>query len=406
MIHKDIFSIAENTVDKLTLFFIYFLFIFSAALPVDGNAANYVTHVLILGMLFVYLLMIKDIQNKRYHIVVIISYLIILFVAFYPPVQLETLYFRFFVLKIILLTMFMSSTNMSIRNFSHVLNLSYLIYLFLSFLVWFKLVPGYDYESVNSFNVNIGSLKLETLYGVSGSTAAIDSYSGLIFLWNLLINKGRYKYILMFISFAALLLTFRNTPIIALILTAIVYFFIRNRVLGIACLVGLVIGFLGVVWLLNSAPDDQVPLLSQDKTWYEFFWGATHARSSLWVQQFMIYLNEYTWHDYIVGPDLKNMTVSFIRPDGRVLHETFNPHNSYFLALYRSSVTSIILFLLFLFYTMKTFSRKTFLLIFFIATSAITNSSLLGLENPTYILVILFIFTHSGFQSEYRKGYV
>lgn len=404
--HKDTFSLAENAFDKLVLFAIYFLFIFSAMLPMSGNAANYVATILILGMLFVYLLMIKDIQNKRYQIVIILSYVILLSVAFYPPVQLETLYFRLFVLKVVLLTMFMSSTKMSVQSFSYVLNLSYLIYLFLSLLVWFKLVPGYDYASVNSFNVNIGSLKFETLFGISGTTAAIDSYSGLIFLWNLFVNKSRYKYILMFISFAALLLTFRNTPIVALILAVIVYFFIRNRVLGIASLVGLVIGFLSVVWLLNSVPDAQVPFLPMDKTWNEFFWAVTHARSSLWAQQFMIYLNDYTWHDYIVGPGLTKLTVPFVKPDGQILHETFNPHNSYLLLLYRSSVTSIILFILFLAYTMKTFSRRTFPLIFFIATSAITNSSLLGLQNPTYLLVILFIFTHTRLQGEYKKGNV
>lgn len=405
MIHNNIFSITENAFDKLILYLIYFLFIISAALPVDGNDANYVTHILIFGVLFVYLLMTKGIHDQKYHIVVIIFYITLFFVSFYPPVQLENIYFRFFILKIILLTMFMSSISVSLRDFTHVLNLCYLIYLFLSFLAWFKILPGYDYGSVNSFNVNLGGLRIETLYGVSGSTAAIDSYSGLILLWNLLINKGRSKYILMFISFAALLLTFRNTPVVALVLTALIYYFVRNRVVGAASLVVLVVGFLCVVWLLDSVPDDQVPFLSQDITWNEFFWGATHARSSLWVQQFMIYLNEYTWHDYIVGPDLKNMTVSFIRPDGRVLHETFNPHNSYFLALYRSSVMIIMLFLLFLFYAMKTFNRQTFPLLFFIATSAITNASLLGLDNPTYILVILFVFTHDSFQKNYRIGF-
>ena len=252
--------------------------------------------------------------------------------------------------------------------------------------------------------INIGSLKIETLYGISGSTADIDVYSGLIFLWNIFIYKGKYKYILMFISITALLLTFRNTPIIALILTAIVYFLIRNRVFAVLSLVGLIIGISTVIMLLHFIPDDQVPFLSSDTSWYEFFWHATHARSSLWVQQFMIYLNDYTWYDYIVGPDLKNMTVSFMRPDGYELHETFNPHNSYFIAFYRSSVSTIIFFILFLFYVMKTFNRQTFPLIFFITTSAITNSSLFGLENPTYILIILVIFTQNIFYNHYNKG--
>lgn len=404
-IHKKIYSINENSFDKLILFVLYFLFIFSTILPIDGNAANYAIHILILPTLLIYLLMIKQIQTHQYPIVLILFFVALLFISLYPPIQTATLYFRFFVLKIILLSLFMSSTKMSIQNFSHILNVSYLIYLTLSILVWFKVMPGYDYGHVNSFMINIGSLEVETLYGISGSTADIDVYSGLIFLWNLLIYKGKYKYILIFISFTALLLTFRNTPIIALLLTSIVYFLVRNKVFAILSLIGLVIGFSSVIWILYFIPENQVPFLSSDTSWYEFFWYATHARSSLWVQQFMIYLNDYTWYDYIIGPDLKNMTVPFIRPDGYELHETFNPHNSYFIAFYRSSVTTIILFLLFLFYTMKTFSQQTFPLIFFIATSAITNSSLLGLENPTYILIILFIFTQHKFQNKYNKGY-
>ena len=402
--YKNIFSISESYFDQLILFIIFFLFIVSTILPVDGNALNYAVHIFIFPILIIYLLMIKQIQTKQYHIVLILSFITLLFIAFYPPIQTSTLYFRFFILKIILLSLFMSSTKLNIQNFSYILNLSYLIYLTLSMLVWFKLMPGYDYGHVNSFMINIGSFKIETLYGISGSTADIDVYSGLIFLWNIFIYKGKYKYVLIFISFTALLLTFRNTPIIALILSAIVYFLIRNKVFALLSLVGLIVGFSSVIWLLYFIPDNQVPLLSGNKTWYEFFWYATHARSSLWVQQFMIYLNNYTWYDYIVGPDLKNMTVSFIRPDGHELHETFNPHNSYFIAFYRSSISTIILLLLFLTYAMKTFNRQTFPLIFFIATSAITNSSLFGLENPTYILIILFIFTQNIFPNHHNKG--
>lgn len=403
-INKNIFLIKEKYVDQLILFSIYILFIFSAIMPIEGNALNYAIHILMFPTLILYLLMTKQIQTNKYHIVLVIFLTILLFIAIYPPIQIETLYFRFFVIKIILFSLFIASIKINVKSFSHILNISYLIYLTLSILVWFKLIPGYDYAHVNSFMINIGSLKIETLYGISGSTADIDVYSGLIFLWNIFIHKGKYKYVLIFISFMALLLTFRNTPIIALILTSIVYFFIRSRIFAGMSLIGLVFGFLSVVWLLYFIPDDQVPFLSGNKSWYEFFWYATHARSSLWVQQFIIYLNDYTWYDYIVGPDLKNMTVSFIRPDGHELHETFNPHNSYFIAFYRSSVSTVILFLLFLFYTMKTFNRQTFPLIFFIATSAITNSSLFGLENPTYLLIILFIFTQKELQNKYNKG--
>jgi len=396
--------ISDNTSDKNILYVIYFLYIVSAALPVDGNSINYAIHIVMFSVLAVYLFLFREIYNFQYNAVVILLCILLLFVAFLPPVHIETLYFRFFIIKIVLLMLLMSTISMSVQEFSIITNVSYLVFLSLSVLVWLRLIPGYDYGHVNSFMVNVGGMRWETLYGINGSTAGMDAYSGVIFLWNLLIYKGRFKKFFMAVSFFALLLTFRNTPVLALLLAGVVYFFVRNKVIGVTSLLSLIVGFLSVIWILYFSSDELVPFLKSDTTWNEFFWHATHARSSLWVQQFVIFLNDYVWSDYIVGPDLKNMTVSFVRPDGRILHETFNPHNSYLIALYRSSIAFVILFILFLFYTAKTFNRKTFPIIFFIAISAITNSSLLGLENPTFILIMLFIFTYDKFRNGCKRA--
>lgn len=368
------------------------LFLLSAIVPIDGNAMNYAVTIVICGILLSYLIFVKRINKMKLQPAVLVFLILVIILLSFPIIYTHDLYIRLFVVKLILLIFYFKTSDITINNFTKIINFTYLVYLFFSILAWIKVLPGLDYTTINSFMVNFGPISIETLYGVSGSTADIDSYSAIIFLWNLLIYRGKYRGLLMLVSLISFLLTLRGTPLVSLSASIIVYMLVRNRSAAFFSLFIIALGLIGTIFIENYYPDEQVFFLSEEKDWSALFWDITHARSALWINQIDLYLNNFSWHHYIYGPDLKEMTAYFTRPDGLELEENYNPHNSYLITLYRSTVFFVVLYTAFIYYSIQIFHRKTFPIIYFISLAALTNSSIFGLENPIYILMILFIF--------------
>lgn len=120
-------------------------------------------------------------------------------------------------------------------------------------------------------------------------------------------------------------------------------------------------------------------------------WKATHARSSIWLGQIDYYLTHFQFADFFYGPLDERMTVDFIDGEGRFHKDSYNPHNTYLALLFRSSVMFAIFYALFLWGVFRRARRNTFPVLFFVSIVAYTNASIIGLQNPAYLLVVMFL---------------
>lgn len=395
-----------NKTANMDLFFLVLingLFVVGSLVPVDGNEVNYILTIVFCSLAVIYLLYFKRIDLFYYNPVLLLVLILLLMIVLFPVLHKHELYIRFFVIKLIILIFFFKTSSIDVKQYTKVINLTYVFYLFFSLLAWLGLLPSIYNTSVNSFIVNIGGYNVETLYGIEGSTANIDAYSGVIFLWNLIVSKEKHRSLIIILSLSALVLTFRGTPVIGVIGGLGVYFVVRTRLLAFISLVGVMIALIIALVLAHLYPSEQVFFLSEEKSWDMLLWQVTHARSSLWVNQLHLYFYDFTWYNYIYGPDLKDMMSYFTRPDGLELEESYNPHNSYLTILFRSTMVFIILYTGFIYYSVKTFSKKTFPLLFFISLTALTNSSIFGLGNPIYILIVLYAIL--GYENTQKQIY-
>lgn len=383
-------KLKDDAVMAGILYYLQFAFIAASLVGVDGNTAFYagsVSFLLIALFVLIYRVGSRGVIKLRYLFLCCLLALPLILV----PVEKHNIYMRIFALELLLLLYLFSEFKLSVVVFSKCINTAYLIYLGLSVINWLGLVTLVPHGSENSFMIKLGGMTVETLFGVGGSTADIDSYSGLILIWNFFVNKnGRFRHAMIAISAFAMLMTFRFTPVVALLSAFLIYLFIFNRFLALMAILLPALGFAGVLLLLHIEPTAMVPFIKPSMDWYTLLWKATHARSSIWVGQIHFYLNEFSWSDFIYGPLDERMTVDFIDGDGRVHKDSFNPHNTYLAILFRSTVLFALFYVLFLWGVVRRSRKSTFPVIFFISIVAYTNSSILGVQNPAYLLVLLY----------------
>ncbi len=384
-------KLKDDTVMLGILYYLQFAFIAASLISVDGNVAFYagsLSFLLIALFVLIYRVGRRGAINLRYLFLCCLLALPLILV----PVDKHNIYMRIFTLELLLLLYLFSEFKLSVAAFSKCINTAYLVYLGLSVINWLGLVTLVPHGSENSFMMKLGGMTIETLFGVGGSTADIDSYSGLILIWNFFVNKnGRFRHAMIAISAFAMLMTFRFTPIVALLSAFLIYLFIFNRVLALLAVLVPALGFAGVLLLLHVEPTTLVPFIKPSMDWYTLLWKATHARSSIWVGQVHFYLTEFNWADFIYGPLDERMTVDFIDGDGRVHKDSFNPHNTYLAMLFRSTLLFALFYMLFLWAVARRSRKSTFPVIFFISIVAYTNSSIFGVQNPTYLLVLLYV---------------
>jgi hypothetical protein len=317
--------------------------------------------------------------------------LVLVPLLFFGPLEKYSLYMRFLALEFLLLFFLFTEFRISLEAFSRCLNLSYLLFFTLSVLDWLGLASLVPHDTKNSFFISVGGYTIETLYGLGGSTADIDSYSGLLLLWNLFVNRGgRFRWVMIGLSAAAMILTFRFTPIVALLVACFSYLFVWNRFLAMLALLLPAAGFIIVLVILLINPVAQVPFMP-GTDWYSLLWNVTHARHSIWLGQVHYYLTEFQLSDFFYGPLDERMTADFIDGKGRFHKSSYNPHNTYLAMLFRSTVMFAIFYALYLWCIFRWVRRNTFPLLFFISIVAYTNTSIIGLQNPAYLLVIMFL---------------
>lgn len=373
----------------LAFYYLFVGFIVASMFGVDGNAAFYAVSLLfLLGGSF--LLLIRIGSRRRINIRFLLLGLALVPLLFCGTLERHSLYMRLLALEVLLLFFLFKEYRVSLAAFTRCLNLSYGVFFAFSALDWLGLLPLVEHDSKNSFAISVAGYTIETLYGLGGSTADIDSYSGLVLMWNLFINRGQSRWLMIGLSAVAMLLTFRFTPVVALLAACLSYLLVWNRTLAMLALILPALGFVMVLVILQIDPVAPVPLMP-GTDWYSLLWKATHARSSIWLGQIDYYLTHFQFADFFYGPLDERMTVDFIDGEGRFHKDSYNPHNTYLALLFRSSVMFAIFYALFLWGVFRRARRNTFPVLFFVSIVAYTNASIIGLQNPAYLLVVMFL---------------
>ena len=283
------------------------------------------------------------------------------------------------------------SESIERKQFLNFINTTYLLYLFLSVLVSFQLIPaGFDpgHEQLNQFDALLGESEIKTLVGFGGSTADIDSYSVIVCLYNILFNpQKKYKYIMSIISGLAAVLTLRFTPLLSAILAFMIV--IGNwRYMQLSRTV--YIGLLSVSFLVLFA----FPQIE------DFLFLATHGRSEIWS----IYINimgEDSFDKFLFGyrqAHLPSIAVS-------VYQEEFSNAHSSFLRIFMH--WGIIVYIFFMFFLLhlyfKTNNKKIIYMQSVIFTAAITNMNIFWNDNPIYFAILFYLsycYMKQGTQTE------
>lgn len=265
------------------------------------------------------------------------------------------------------------------KQFLNFINSTYLIYIFLSILVSFQLIPaGFDsgHEELNQFDAVIGESEIKTLVGFGGSTADIDSYSVIVCLYNILFNpQQKYRLMMSVIAGLAALVTLRFTPLLsALIALFIVLGNLRYMQLSRTVYIGL----LSVSFLVLFAFPQIEDLL----------FLVTHGRSEIWS----IYINimgEDSFDKFLFGYRQAHLPPIAV---GVYQEEFSNAHSSFLRIFLHWGIFVYIFFMFFLLHLyFKTNSKKIIYMQSVIFTAAITNMNIFWNDNPIYFTILFYI---------------
>ena len=265
------------------------------------------------------------------------------------------------------------------NQFLNFINSTYLIYIFLSVLVSFQLIPaGFDpgHEGLNQFDAVIGESEIKTLVGFGGSTADIDSYSVIVCLYNILFNSQQKQRVMMsVIAGLAALVTLRFTPLLSALLA---FFVVLGNLHYMQLSRTVYIGLLSVSFLVLFAFPQIEDLL----------FLVTHGRSEIWS----IYINimgEDSFDKFLFGyrqAHLPPIAVS-------VYQEEFsNAHSSFLRIFMHWGIFVYIFFMFFLLHLyFETNSKKIIYMQSVIFTAAITNMNIFWNDNPIYFVILFYL---------------
>lgn len=309
------------------------------------------------------------------------------------PVFGTHIYTSMFLLKIVVLIVFFKRVNITQRQMLNFTNVSYVIYLLLSIFFWLftpDAASNGRLQQSEEFTVQLFGFSYQVLYGLKGSPAHIDAYSAVIVILNLTINTAqKHRKMVILLALIGVLLSFRLTPIVGLLIIFILkpwlrkrYFFMLFNLLGM-------LAFILLIVLLNKQPNFMLAGLI---TLSDLAYLGTHARSQIWVMQTDIMLNTYDLYQYVFGGfRVDKFAVPLVQfLGGETGRFSSNPHNNYLLFLFRSPVLFLYLLAVFYWCSFKYLPKQYYLLFSFILLACYTNSSLIGLENPVYVYLFIY----------------
>jgi len=299
-------------------------------------------------------------------------------------------------IKIFLLFIFFKVYTFEKKMIVEFLNNTYALYVFVSMIVYFFL-PNTLYPLQDHFEnyVEIGPVKYLVFHSVEGGASTIDSYSALILVCNLFLidKKTTYNRFFILLSIIMIIYSLKMTPVFALLLSLNSFVLIRNKYVAIIFIIFILTIFITVISYLFIDP-----IISGGIHFSSIIYAATHARSMIWVQQLEIFFNTYTVKDYIFGNYTSDLfSVKVFQLNGFEKNETYsNPHNTYLLLLYKAPVLLFIYYINYLKLIFTGFERKSFVIISFISIACLSNSSLISLGNPVYIIIITYLLSRKN----------
>ena len=378
----------------LPLYFLFLSFIVSAILSIgrDDKVFYYIFSVIGLSGIFAIILFIKSKAFFKFN-----SLDAIFLISISSLISLSV-FLRFEPMGIVLLLLFLSLlyyfkiTKLSIVRLLKFVNITYLIYLFLSIFSYSGLILAQESETLNSFVKDFGFISFETLYGLEGSTASIDSYSALVVLLNLFLNNKSTKYLMITVALFALLWTTRFTPIIMFFFSVVSYIVVRNRFVAIGVLSSVFIMFFIFSFLEMFYPNES--FFIKDIPNSIVLRMATHGRTFIWSEQMKSIMDNFNGLDFLIG-NFEYAKVLIPWGEGA----TTNSHNSFFHLFFRIGISSVLMIIFFIRKVFFNFDRRTFPIVFGIFLSATTNGTIFYVGNPVFLLVLIYL---TYFYKEYN----
>ena len=185
------------------------------------------------------------------------------------------------------------------------------------------------------------------------------------------------------------------TPLVGLIAGVLTYYLIRNKYSSLIYLLFILTAFIIALNLLFINPKVYGPI-----RFSSVMYVVTHARSMIWVQQLEILVKTYTLKDYFFGNFTSELfSVKAYQLGGFEKNVYYdNPHNTYLLLFFKAPLLFIIYYMKYLNLIFKQYNRRTFVIISFIGIACLSNSSLISLGNPVYLIILAFLLTHQEFK--------
>lgn len=264
-------------------------------------------------------------------------------------------------------------------------NYTFLFFLIISILVYFEII--HINREFNIFDVSFFGDNIKTFIGIGGSTSQIDSYGGFVFLFNLLINRRKYKFIWASLGFASMLLTFRMTPLIALLAVGL-YYILTFKSPKLRKITFLLVSFLSSISFI-------IPYYINKSNFN--FTEMTHARDIIW-NLYIDIIKDFRINEFLFGiRDIPETYVSWSALPNK------NPHSSFLTYLLYYGV---VIFIIYMFFIIKKFlnirNYKYQIILIFIFIVCITNGSILSLDNPIYIIIIYYMMYSANYA--YRES--
>lgn len=357
----------DSTLFLISLYITFFSYLFTIKYAFIASA-----YVLI-GLYLLLAVKVKVSMVSKFLFVFFLNFLISIFVGFNWR-ETSLLFWLVLIIPVF------QTRNINRKKFLEFVNVTYLIYLSLSILVSIHIVPAGlnpGHGQLNQFDDVLGDTGFMTLVGFGGSTADIDSYSVIVFFYNLLFNIDRKsKWIMTSISSAAVFATLRFTPLFSAIL-AIFIVLNKNRLyLQVSRFIYMALLSVSFLTLFAFPKLDDLLFL------------VTHGRSEIWSIYIKL-LQKEELSKFLFGyreTHLPYISVS-------VWQEEFsNAHSSFLrLFLHWGIFMYIVYILFFLHLYFKTNSRKIIYLQSVIFTAAITNMNIFWNDNPVYWFILLYI---------------
>ena len=333
---------------------------------------------LLYGVLLLFIVNRKDVvKNKMQFLILgLIFSLNVLLIPFVGVCWRELALLMWF----LLLLVYFRNKNISIREFVKFVNNTYVCYLFLSVLVTFHIIqPGFTGEEMNQFDIDVGNSTMTTLVGFSGTTAAIDSYSSIVLLINLLFSTGKIRLLFSSISLLAMLLTFRFTPLVAMGFASSVIFLRENKLITLYKL--FVVTFCAFSFF--------VPLFYIEDL--DFLDEITHSRAKIWIEYWYIWISSGI-SSMLFGIRQQHLPeIIFTESQGWFS----NPHSSFMRIFLFWGTLFYFVFVVYLYkVVLRILNKKNLAIVSLVLVCAVTNSIVLWNENPIYILCLVY-FTYN-----------